>query len=145
MTSSRTHQSIRANAFTLIESIICVVVLGLAVPPSLELLTSVAADRADAVNTERAVSFAQSLLESVLADVASGHEDLGFQALENTSAFEASFRSRTESLSAAYEDHGLSYALAIGPLVDRSGVVSVETSENIFRSLTITVTIPSAR
>ncbi len=134
----------RHHAFTLIEAVICVVVLGLAVPPTLELLGSAAADRADAVNTERATSFAQSILESALADVASRHSGLGFESLTDAAAFETGFRARNSALIAAYAEIGMSFQLDIGPLVDRTGASGIDQDDNIFRVITVTVSYPSA-
>lgn len=133
------------RAFTLIESVICVVVLALAVPPTLELMNQVSADRADAVNTERAATLAQSLLETVLADVASNHENLGFTALNDASTYSTGFQSRTASLTAAYAAVGMEHQLQISGLVDRTGSVNLDASENIFRTVTVVITFPSAR
>lgn len=132
------------SAFTLIEAVICVTVLAIAVPPAMEILDSVAADRADAVNTTRAAMFAELVLEACLADCASPDASLGFDALGDEAGYNSGLRSRIESLAAPYFQLGMDYRLTVGTLVDRAGQVNANTSENVYRALTVTVTYPSA-
>lgn len=133
-----------SRAFTLIEAVICVTVLAIAVPPALEILDSVAADRADAVNTTRAAMFAELILESCLADCSSADPTLGFEALADEAAYIAGLQTRIESVAAPYLQVGMDYRITVGALVDRTGVVNADASQNIFRVLTVTVTYPSA-
>lgn len=132
------------SAFTLIEAVISVIVLAIAVPPALDLLDSVAADRADAVNTTRAAMLAELVIESCLADCASSAPALGFAALEDEAAFNAGLRDRLADIASPYLEVGMDYRVSVGPLVDRTGAVHADPAHNMFRVLTVTVTYPSA-
>ncbi|MFK7882849.1 MAG: prepilin-type N-terminal cleavage/methylation domain-containing protein [Phycisphaerales bacterium] len=135
----------KSRAFTLIEMVVCVVVLGIAVPPTLELVADAAAGRADSVNTTRAVLFAELVLETCIADVASNSDGLGFAGLGDSSAYETGLRSRLADVQAAYTDVGMSFDLSVGSLVSSAGSVSENEIENVFRVITVTVEFQSAR
>jgi len=135
----------QTRAFTLIESVVCIVVLALAVPPTLELLASSAASRADAVNTNRAAQLAELVLESCLADADSDHPSLGFAALEDAPAYTADLRARITTLTQPFDDVGITYDIEISEPVDQTGTPNFDEPLNIFRSITVTVTFPSAR
>lgn len=134
-----------ARAVSLIEAVICVVVLALAVPPCMELMSVSASDRADAVNTTRAAAFAELVIETCLADVASDDPALGFAALSDPAAYSDALAARVEAISQPYADLGMAYQLAVGDLVDRTAQTNADPGENVFRVLTVTVTFPTAR
>ena len=137
--------SIRRRArrgFTLIEAVVVIVTLSVAIPPTLMLMNDVAGARADSVQITRATTLATGVLEHVIADVSSEQEELGFDALGDESAYVNGLRDRIAWMTALYEDARLSYEVEIGPLVDSSGVVSGVEGSDVFRRVTVLVTIP---
>lgn len=135
------------RGFTLIEVVIAVLVLAIAVPPTLGLLDSASANRADTVNSTRATILASSVLESVLADIASTDENLGFAALDDSSAYlstpSTGLYARLASPLSTYTKYGFTYSVDIGELVSVDSTVSATPSENIFRIVTVRVVYPS--
>lgn len=91
---------------------------------------------------------ASSVLEGVLADVASTDESLGFDALIDSNAYlntaNTGFYDRMSTVTQLYTDLGLSYVIDIGVLVGSNGVVSNDADENVFRTITVQVEYPSA-
>lgn len=142
------HARMKPRAFTLIEVVIAVIVLAIAVPPSLGLLDSSAANRADTVNSTRATLLASSVLESVIADIASTDESLGFAALEDPAAYLSTpgtgLYARLSASLATFGKYGFTYTVDIGELVSVDGTVSATESENIFRMVTVRVGYRSA-
>ncbi len=139
---------IRRAGFSLIEVIVCVLMLSLAVPPILEMVAGAGADRADTVNTNRAVALATLVLESVIADVASPDPALGFGALSDAASYlNEPTLGLTDRLSAVAEPFtavGMAWSLDIGPLVGSDGTADADPQRNIFRTVTVRVTFPSA-
>ena len=138
----------RRRAFTLIEVVIGVLILGIAVPPTLNLMESAASGRVDAVNTTRATFLATIVLETVFADMTSAQDALGFDALADANVYlgtaTTGLYDRLETATEPYTRVGLSYKVAVGSLVSSDGTVSGTTSENIFRVITVNVSINSA-
>ena len=136
------------RAFTLIEVVIAVIVLGIAVPPTLNLMDAAAAGRADAINTTRATFLATSVIETVLADIDSGQDTLGFAALADSEAYldtqNTGLIDRLAPHVEPYESAGFQYTLTISELVSSDATVSLDTDENIFRVITVNVRYPSA-
>ena len=147
MSNAKLHHGLR-RAFSLIEVVIAVIVLAIAVPPTLNLMDSAGAGRVDAINTTRATLMATSILETVMADVTSADEDLGFAAFEDTSTYlqhpVEGLYARLQSPLEPYTSVGLSYTVEISELLSQDGTVSTETDENIFRQITVRVTFVSA-
>lgn len=144
MASSRNEINQRfARAFTLIEVVIAVIVLSIAVPPTLNLLESTSAGRVNAIFTTRGTFLSTVVLESVLADMTSSQADLGFDALADSSAYlettSTGLYARLESVAQPFTDVGLTYTVTIGELVASDGQVSQNASENIFRIVTVVV------
>lgn len=133
------------RGFTLIEAVVVVVTLGIAIPPTLMLMDDVAGARADSVQITRATTLASGLLEHVLADVSSEDEALGFDALEDEATYLSGLADRAITMTSVYEDAGLAYEIVIGPLVDSSGSVSVDEGANVYRRVTVRVTVPLSR
>ncbi len=136
------------RGFSLIEVVIAVVVLAIAVPPSLGLLESSAARRADAVNTTRATILASSVLEGILADIASSDGALGMAALADSGAYldtpTTGFYDRMDDSLGIYQKYGITYTVEIGSLVSADGTVAADENENVFRVVTVYVSYPSA-
>ena len=142
-----THRVYR-RGFTLIEVVTMVLVLAIAVPPTLEILVSSSASRVNVINTARATMLANNVLEGILADVASGDKSLGFEALVDSDAYlntpTTGFVARMNSATQAFTSLGLDYRVVISGLVGSDGLVSGEAWENVFRTVTVTVSYPSA-
>ncbi len=136
------------RGFTLIEAVVMVLVLSIAVPPTLEVLMSNSAARANIINTGRATMLASNVLEGIIADVSSSDGALGFEALADSNAYlnanPNGFYDRMGPATESYGDLGLSYTVEIGNLVGSDGLVSGEASENIFRTVTVRVVYPSS-
>ncbi len=137
-----------SRGFTLIEVVVIVLVLAIAVPPTLELLMSNAASRANTINTSRATLLASSVLECVIADVASGDASLGFDALTDSAVYldaeTTGLYARMAAPTQALRDLGFTYEVEIGGLVSSDGSVSLDEDENIFRTVTVLVGYPSS-
>ncbi len=148
MTSTRQTTRTARHGFTLIEVVIMVLVLAISVPPTLEILMSNAASRANVINTARATMLASNVLECVIADVSSTEENLGFDALDDSSAYLSTpttgLYARLATSNQSYTDLGLAYTVEIGALVGSDGLVSLDADENVFRTITVRVSYPSA-
>jgi len=143
------HLSKRVRrGFTLIEVVTMVLVLAIAVPPTLEILMANSATRANVINTGRATMLASNILEGVLADVSSNDPLLGFDALADSNAYlntpTTGFYDRMSIATVSFTDLGLSYTVSIGELVASDGLVSMDSADNIFRTVTVVVGYPSA-
>jgi len=136
------------RGFTLIEVVTMVLVLAIAVPPTLEILMSNSASRANVINTARATMLASNVLEGILADISSADGSLGFDALADPNAYLSTpgtgFYSRMSSGVQSYLGLGMDYTVDIGVLVGADGAVSLESDENVFRTVTVLVSYPSA-
>ena len=137
-----------ARGFSLIESIVIIIVLAIAVPPSLQLLDSAAASRADSINTTRATLLAMTVMEQVLADVYSADPSLGFDALADSDAYlntaGTGLVDRIAVVTDTYAALGISYSVQIGPLAQADGTVSGDADLDIYREITVVVSFPSA-
>jgi hypothetical protein len=133
---------------SLIEAMVVVVVLAVAVPSAMLLVNDSVSARADAVSVMRATTLATGVLEHVIADVYGGDAALGFDALADADTYlnmpTTGLRDRIASMTTMYEDMGLSYAVTIGPLVDSTGAESGNSAQDVFRVVTVTVTLPSS-
>lgn len=146
--SDHTRHHLGRPAFSLIEVVIAVIVLAIAVPPTLNLMDSAAAGRADAINTTRATILATCVLETVTADINSDAAGLGFDALADDDAYlntpTTGLIDRLDPIVEPYTSVGFSYTVTIGPLVSSDGTVSATAGENIFRVITVSVGYASA-
>ncbi len=125
-----------------------VMLLAIAVPPTLQMLISAGADRADSVQTTRAALFAGLLAETVIADAASTSPGLGFDAFDDPAAYTETaligLRARIQTISEPYEAVGMSWTIDIGPATHPDGSISVNPGDNVVRAVTIRVRFPSA-
>lgn len=137
----------RRRGFSLLEVTASVLLLAIAVPPTLELLTSAGEDRADSVQTTRASLFATLLAESIVADAASTHPRLGFDAFGDEAAYlddpQFGLRTRVAAISEPFEAVGMSWTLDIGPATDPDGSVRADQDLNVVRAVTVRVRFPS--
>ena len=136
------------RGFTLIEVVTMVMVLAIAVPPTLELLMSNSASRANVINTARATMLASNVLEGVLSDVSSSDASLGFDALADVNSYlntpSSGFYNRMSPGTQSYTTLGMSYTVSISRLVAADGIESLDVNENVFRTVTVLVSYPSA-
>ena len=137
------------RGFSLIEAVVVVVLLGIAIPPTLMLMEDASADRVDEVNIARATTFATGVLEQVIADAYSKDPSLGFAALGDPSTYLSGpgtgLDTRIAEIRAGYEPLGFAYSVSIGGLVGTEGVATGDAERDVFRLVTVTVTAPSAR
>lgn len=137
-----------SRAFSLIEVVIAVMVLAIAVPPTLNLLDSAGAGRADAINTTRSTMLATSVLETITADINSDAPGLGFEALADANTYlstpSTGLYARLSAYLEPYTSAGMSYIVDIGTLVASDGQVSSNADDNLFRVITVRVSFPSA-
>lgn len=136
------------HAFSLIEVVIAVVILAIAVPPTLNLMDTAAAGRVDAINTTRATMLATCVLETILADLSSNEPSLGFDAFTDQSTYlndpDTGLVTRLSPTVAPYIEAGFKYGVTIGSLVGSDGTVSANPDENLYRVITVRVGYPSA-
>lgn len=139
----------KRRGFTLIEAVAVIVVIGIAVPPTLLMLREVVEQRTDAISLARATSLANAVLETVVADVASGDENLGFDALVDETLYvdggTRGLRTRLATVTAPYTAARLSYAVDIGPLSAADGSITGDVDLDLFRVVTVSVTFPTIR
>jgi len=138
----------RRRAFTLIEAVVVVLVVALAVPPTIMWLDEAVTRRADAANLNRAGMLASAVLENVIADCASDGAGLGFAALATPATYlsggAGSLYTRLTSVAAPYQAAGLTYSVSIGGLVSSTGSADADVTQNVFRLVTVNVSYLSA-
>jgi type II secretory pathway pseudopilin PulG len=136
------------GGFTLIEAVVIVVVCAIALPATLTWLEEANQRRADSVNTTRATALATCVMEHVLADVASKSGGLGFGALANSNSYlntaGTGLVARMSTITSLYSGMGINYAVTIGTLVDKTGVTTGNSTNDIFRVVTVAVTFAGA-
>lgn len=137
------------RAFTLLEAIVVIIVLAIAVPPTVAFLDQSAAQRADAINTQRAVTLAQCVMETVLADINSASPGLGYTALADMNTYVESpttgLRVRIGDATDLYTGMGMSYGVAASAPVASTGASTGNAATDLFRVVTVTVSFPSAQ
>jgi len=136
------------RAFSLIEAVVVVVVIAVAVPPSMMWLDEAVTRRYDAANLNRATILSSAVLETILADAASDSAGLGFAAFANAAAYVdgagSGLRARLARVFGPYQSAGMSYQVTIGGLISASGSPDADATQNLFRKITVDVTYPSA-
>lgn len=125
-----------------------VLVLAITLPTTLIWLGEANRRRVDSVSATRATALATCVMEHVLADVASRNASLGFGALANSNAYlntgGTGLVARLSSFVSTYTALGFSYAVTIGPLVDKTGVTSGNSAFDVYRVVSVGVTFPGA-
>ncbi len=139
----------RRRGFTLLETVIVVLVLSLTVPAAVVWVSDLADRRSDATQVVRASLLAQSVMEQVLADVSSTSPGLGPAALSDLAQYleapGAGLRHRIDPVSRHAADAGINFDLRISPLVNAAGVVDASAANNRYRIVTVETTFTSAR
>lgn len=135
-------------AFSLLEAVAMIVVLAVAVPPAMIWVNQSTALRADAANMSRAVALATTVTEHILADAVSTGPGLGFSAFSNPTTYVETpgtgLRARLNAFTSLYTSIGFNYSVSIGGLVGPSGTATGDSSRDVFRLVTVTVSFPSA-
>ena len=135
----------RHRGFTLIEGVIAIVVLSLAVPVSVAMLSDAASIRAASVQRERAGMLARLIIEEIVADAASEHDSLGVAQLDAPSAYQRELATRIASLTLPYEEAGMSWEIEVGQPVSATGIASADASRNNYYPVTAIVEFIDAR
>ncbi|MCW5753887.1 MAG: prepilin-type N-terminal cleavage/methylation domain-containing protein [Phycisphaeraceae bacterium] len=145
---TRAGQRSLRRGFSLLEAVVVVVVLGLVVPSSVSMMQRTSEARIDAVGIMRATFLAEGVLETIVADMASPHPGLGFDALDDIVTYleapEIGLRTRLADFVAPYAGAGLSYEVSVSPRTAWDGDISPDIARNQFRTITVTVRFPLA-
>jgi hypothetical protein len=129
---------------TLIEAVAAVLVLAIAVPPTMMLLADASGSRAEGVSVTRALFYGQAVLEQVIADNASGEAMLTVAAMEDVVDYSERLSERLVAVLGVYQDAGLSHSLAVGPLMNFDGVSSGDSATDVYRVVRVEVEYPAA-
>ncbi|GAB4387241.1 MAG: hypothetical protein Kow0022_18740 [Phycisphaerales bacterium] len=140
----RRHRPTRCRGFTLIEAVIIVVMLAIVVPTSTVMLMDASAERTDRVLLQAGVTYASSLLEQIVADVSAGGLDVLADQAAYLDAPDTGLWARCSWLSAPYAARGIKAEVTISEQVSRTGEVSLESDENRFRIVEVSVGVPTA-
>ena len=137
-----------ARGFSLIEAVAIVLVVSIAVPPGLAMLSEVTERRADAAAIERATTLAIAVLERVTADVHAGDDaGLGYAALADEESYLDDpidgLRARMQWVSEPYEAAGLRWEIEVGEPAAADGAATGDTERDVFRRVTARVTFPT--
>lgn len=135
------------RALTLIELVVVIVAIAIATPPALNALDAAVARRTDRALSTFAATLANSVLDQVMADVSSDSPGLGFSVLNNPATYidsPSGLRARLAAVAQPYIDRGLTYTLTIGPLTSYDGSITNDAARDVFRLITVSVTIPSS-
>lgn len=136
------------RGFTLIEAVVVILALSIALPTTLIWLGEANQRRTDSVNATRATALGTLVMEQVLADAASKSSGLGFTALANSATYlntaTTGLVARLSTITSLYTNLGITYNVAIGALVNKSGVTSGVTTQDLFRTVTVTVSFNGA-
>ncbi len=142
-------QASRSRAFTLLEAIATMLLLSIAVPPALMMLSRANDSRQESVAADRAAWLATGVLEHILADVASNAPERGFDALADANAYldtaNTGLRDRILPLEDHYSLYNMTYAVAIGELVAYDGAATGDAARDLYRYITVDVSWPSTR
>ncbi len=141
----RTSTRNRRRGFTLIEGVVAVVVLSIAVPVSVAMLSDAATVRAASVQRERAGMLARLIIEEVVADAASSHETLGVTPLDNPGAYRSELATRLADLVEPFEEAGMSWSIEVARPVSATGIAAGDASRNIYLPVSAVVEFMDAR
>lgn len=130
----------RGRGFSLIESVVVVVAIGIMMPPTMLLLSQTERQREERAMASRATAFAQAAIETVLADTYAGSGAPGYRGVGEAGYAEV-LSERLVRVRQLYEPIGLDLEIEVGAERDREGG-AVEAGEAGFRDITVTVTYP---
>lgn len=136
------------RGYTLIELVAVIVVLAIAVPSTMGMLTGASMARINAVRHERASWAASAIIEQVYADTASAADGMGFELLADDTYATDDPGGVLDRLAPVLEpllNDGYASSLRIGPLADASGTVTGVLDQDIYRTVTAAVTYLDAQ
>ena len=131
--------------FTLIEGVVAMVILSMAVPVSVVMMSDASSAAAASLQRERAVALLAVIRTEIVADVAAPSEGLGVILLDDPEEYDDVLRPRIAQITQPYEDLGLTWALDIGERVGPNGVHAIDPLRNIYYPVTLTVSWTDAR
>lgn len=142
--NSKTLVRLKSRGVTLVEAVIVVLVLAIAVPASMSMISEGNESRRQSADVARAITLASGVLEQIMADSISADASLGFDALSDSAAYLSTTTTglydRLDPLTSVYTDAGMAYAVTIGALSDSSGTATGDSNQDLFREITVTVT-----
>ena len=148
MRSPRHSRSDPRRAFSLLEVVAVVLILAIAVPPTVAVLQQRTTDRVNAVNTARATVLAQGVLENVLADAQSAATGQGYAAFANTNTYlntaVTGLRARLTNLTQPYQNLGMTWDVSFSVPVSSTGTATGNSAQDLFRISTVSVQAPDA-
>jgi hypothetical protein len=133
-----TSRRLARRGTTLIEAVAVVLVLALAVPPTISGMMSSASRRADAIQIARATTFAGSVMDQVMCDAVT--VDIGASSAAYLDTPTTGLRARLSSTATLYTGMGMSFTVTFGPLVDSTLVTSGVVARDLFRQVIVSVT-----
>lgn len=129
------------RAFTLIEALIAIVVLAIVMPVAMTMLGDASIDRARAEEITRASWLLSAVSEQVLADASSDAPGFGIGAFEDSDAYVdapgTGLRDRLTPLLSTYTDRGMTWEVAVGPMVSAQGEETGDPSLDLYRLVTV--------
>lgn len=134
----------KRRGFTLIEGVTAVIVLSLALPITVTMLSDATTARVASVQRERVTLLVDLLRGSVVADGAAISDGYGLSGIQQPS-YETDLRARLAPLTQPYEDAGLAWSLSTAALVGPRSVVEADADLNAYLPVTITVSWPDPR
>jgi len=127
------------RGLSLLEAIAAVVVLSIAVPPTLSLLADATSQRGDSIATTRATLYAQAVMEQVIADASSSDASLGFAVLADQPAYMTSLDARITTITDGYSPFRMTHTVVIGELADESGSVTGNAAQDVYRRIRVEI------
>lgn len=121
---------------TLIEAVAVVLVLAIAVPPTIAWMMSADARRTDAIRITQATTLAASVLDQVLSDSVTA--DIGASVSTYLNTQTTGLRARLAPVTDLYTTAGLTYSVDFSPAVDSTLNTSATSALNIYRRVTVT-------
>jgi Tfp pilus assembly protein PilV len=121
---------------SLIEAVAVVLVLAIAVPPTITWMDRAAARRMDSIQIIRATNLASSVLDQILSDAAT--TDVGAQPTTYLDTPTTGLRARLATLTAIDLAAGVSYDAAFGPLVASTLASTGDAGRDLYRVVTVT-------
>lgn len=125
------------RAFTLTEAIVIVVVLAIAVPPTISTLRDASLAGVNHRRTVEAETFARAILETILADVYADTSSINFDDIASAS-YESDLSARLEGLDQFYAARGFAFDLTVSARVGHDGQPAAPGSD-LYRYVTVSV------
>ncbi len=132
------------SGFSLIEAVLIILMISVAIPPSIAMMTEASANQADRVLLATAMSYAQGISDQIMADVSANGLDILADANLYLDAGGTGLWARMGWVTEPYESRDLTSTVSISELVDYQGNVSADPAENLFRIVTVTIGIPTS-